>query len=84
MKVDLFTKVVLTLVAVLLFLNVVMDLFASKPALAVQEGAAGRYQISAWAAPLGAVGAHHSGYYVLDTVTGKVIDKFEDRHEISK
>jgi hypothetical protein len=41
----------------------------------------GRYQISAWASYAGAR-VHHSGYYVLDTVSGKVVDKGHEVHGI--
>ncbi|APG27177.1 hypothetical protein A7E78_04610 [Syntrophotalea acetylenivorans] len=41
----------------------------------------GRYQISAWASYAGAK-VHHSGYYILDTVTGKVVDSGHEIHGI--
>ena len=41
----------------------------------------GRYQISAWASYSGAR-VHHSGYYVIDTVTGKVVDRDHEIHSI--
>lgn len=49
---------------------------------ATSGGAVGRYQISAWASYSGAR-VHHSGYYVLDTVTGKVVDKGHEIHGIA-
>lgn len=83
MKTDLFTKVVLSAIAVLLCLNLLNGLFASRPATADQTGnTVNRYQISAWASSIGTYG-HHSGYYVLDTTTGKVVDKHEDIHTIT-
>ncbi len=84
MKVDLFTKTVLSLIAVLLFLNLTSGLFVSKPAGAQEEKAAiGRYQISSWAASVGTYG-HHSGYFIVDTTTGKVVDSHEEAHDITK
>lgn len=47
-----------------------------------QQGEIGRYQISAWASYSGAR-VHHSGYYVLDTVTGKVVDQGHEIHGIT-
>jgi hypothetical protein len=41
----------------------------------------GRYQISAWASYAGAR-VHHSGYFVLDTVSGKVVDSGHEVHGI--
>jgi hypothetical protein len=46
-----------------------------------EQGQIGRYQISAWASYAGAK-VHHSGYYVLDTVTGKVVDRGHEIHGI--
>jgi len=67
--------------AILLFLNLAHSFLGSKPALAVSGSEEiGRYQISAWAAQAGAT-VYHSGYYVLDTATGKV---FDSRMEVHK
>jgi len=83
MKSDLFTKVVLAAIAVLLFLNLFPGLFSTRPATAEpQADRVNRYQISAWASPIGTFG-HHSGYYVIDTVTGKLTDKHEEVHTIT-
>jgi len=41
----------------------------------------GRYQISAWASYAGER-VHHSGYYIVDTVTGKVVDRGHEVHGI--
>lgn len=46
-----------------------------------EQGQIGRYQISAWASYAGAK-VHHSGYYVLDTITGKVVDSGHEIHGI--
>jgi hypothetical protein len=80
MNIDRTTKVILTIIAVLLFLNLAQNLFISKPVFAVPENIpAGRYQITSWAAHGGGY-IIHDGYYVLDTTTGKVIDRHEKIH----
>jgi hypothetical protein len=80
MKVDRFTKVILCIIAALLFLNFAQSLLASKPVSAASENdVMGRYQISAWAAYGGAL-VQHNGYYVVDTLTGKIVDKYAEVH----
>jgi hypothetical protein len=80
MNIDRTTKVILSIVAVLLFLNFAQNLFSSKPVFAVtQTDPIGRYQISSWAAHGGGF-MIHDGYYVLDTTTGKVVDRHEKIH----
>lgn len=84
MKTDRFTKALLVIIAVLLFMNLVSSLMPARQATAQQEaGKVNRYQIAAWAAHSGGLG-HHAGYYVLDTTTGKVVDKHEEAHEATK
>ncbi len=41
----------------------------------------GRYQLSAWASYSGSR-VHHCGYYVLDTVTGRIVDRGHEIHGI--
>jgi membrane associated rhomboid family serine protease len=82
MKTDKFNKVMLCLIAVLLFLNLVSGLFSLRPATAEQAGPVNRFQISAWASTAGLYGGHHSGYYVLDTMTGKVVGEKEESHPV--
>ncbi|MDA8077552.1 MAG: hypothetical protein M0Z79_01310 [Nitrospiraceae bacterium] len=83
MKTELFTKTMLVIIAVLLFLNLVSGLLPVRKAIAQQDaGPVNRYQISAWAASIGTYG-HHAGYFVVDTVTGKVVDKKEEVHTIT-
>ena len=73
MKTDRITKVFLGLVSILLLLNLLNSFLSSKVALAVSgDEEKGRYQISAWAAQSEG-SLVHSGYYVLDTATGKVV-----------
>lgn len=49
-----------------------------------QPGAeVGRYQISSWASYSGER-VHHSGYYIIDTTTGKVVDRGHEIHGIQK
>jgi hypothetical protein len=48
---------------------------------AVPDGGVGRYQISSWASYTGER-VHHSGYYIIDTTTGKVVDRGHEIHGI--
>ena len=80
MKTDRFNKVMLCVIAGLLFLNLLSGLFSLRSATAAPNGTVNRFQISAWAATAGLYGIHHSGYYVVDTMTGKVVSEKEDIH----
>ena len=83
MKADRFTKLLLALIVALLFVSLVVGLFPLHPAVAQKSGdGIGRYQISAWAAQTGKYGYHHSGYFIVDTVTGKVVDRHAEVHGI--
>lgn len=83
MKTDPFTKVLLSMIAALLFLNLLSGMLSSRPATAEQaNNGINRYQLSAWASSIGTYG-HHSGYYVIDSTTGKIVDKHEDVHTIT-
>jgi len=82
MKTDQFNRVMLCIIAVLLFLNLLSGLFSLRPAIADQAGPVNRFQISAWASSIGTYG-HHSGYYVVDTVNGEVVSKKEEVHSIA-
>jgi hypothetical protein len=74
MKDDRLTKVLLCIIALLLFLNLAHSLFTSRPAMAVSgNGEIGRYQIGVWATQGTGAIASHTGYYILDTATGKVL-----------
>jgi hypothetical protein len=80
MKTDRYTRIILSLVAVLLLLNLMSSMLTSGSVQAQEnQNEVGRYEIAAWAATSGPLG-HHSGYYVLDTMTGKVIDKHFEVH----
>lgn len=46
-----------------------------------EQSAIGRYQIAAWGSYSGER-VHHSGYYVLDTVTGRIVDQGHSVHGI--
>jgi hypothetical protein len=73
MKTDRITKILLGIVSILLLLNLLNIALSSKPAMAVSGGEEkGRYQISAWGTESTSA-AVHSGYYILDTATGKVV-----------
>jgi len=80
MKTDLYNKLFLIIIALLLLMNFLQGIFSTNNAIA-QNGneKAGRYQISAWAAQI-ATGYHHSGYYVLDTASGKVVESKAEAH----
>ena len=84
MKKDLLHKLLLSIVALMLLLNLTHGIFSSGTAEAVNENdEKGRYQISAWSSQSGPR-AHHSGYYIIDTSTGKVIDSKSEVHDIKK
>jgi hypothetical protein len=56
------------------------SLLASKPASAAPENdVTGGYQISAWAA-YGGAQVQHKRYYVVDSLTGKIVDKHAEAH----
>ena len=80
MKIDLWTKVALWVIAVMLVLNFAHSVFIARTAQAISNAEeVGRYQIASWAASTGGI-THHSGYYILDTVTGKVVDRLAEVH----
>lgn len=80
MRNDLLIKMLLGIIAVFLFILIVQGLTGTAPAVAENGGKdIGRYQISAWAAQAGSL-THHAGYYIVDTVTGKVVDSKSEIH----
>jgi len=80
MKADGMTKLLLGIIAVLLALNLVGSLFSLKPASAQgEERGRLRYMIAAWGVQAQNADPR-SGYYVLDTVTGKVVAKKMEVH----
>ena len=81
MKNDIFKKLMLSVIALLLLFNFLQGGFLTQTAEAERDGETGRYQISAWASPAGAR-SHHSGYYIVDTVTGKVVDSKSEVHSL--
>lgn len=78
MKIDLFTKVLLVVIAVLLAGILLQNVEDTNRAYA-DKGEVGKYQVSAWAAQAGAR-THHNGYYVIDTTTGKIVDSGAEIH----
>jgi hypothetical protein len=79
-RIDQATKILLVIIAVLLFINLVNNLFSSKPAVAGPETEnKGRYQISAWGAQA-QNSDPRSGYYVIDTATGMVLTSKTEIH----
>lgn len=86
MKIDRWSKVALWIIAVMLVLNFAHRVLMARPAQAIGTAdQVGRYQISSWSAYTGGI-TFHSGYYILDTVTGKVVEAHMDAHrrEINK
>jgi hypothetical protein len=78
MKKNLFTACGLWAIAILLFMNFLTAFFQPGNVFAQKEDAIGRYQISAWASPSkGSI--QFSGYYVIDTTTGKMVAKHSER-----
>jgi hypothetical protein len=84
MKVDRMTKVLLGLVIALLLINLMSSLFPSRPALATPgDEQKVRYMIAAWGVqPQGT--DPRSGYYVLDTFTGRVVTSKMEVHPIKE
>ena len=82
MKVDLFTKVILIVIALLLTGILIQNVDVTKTAYA-DKGEVGKYQVSAWAAQAGAR-THHNGYYIIDTTTGKIMDSGAEIHSEEK
>jgi len=78
MKIDRWTTIALWIIALMLILNFAQGLVTTRSAEAVGE-TPGRYQITSWAAHGGGFLAHQ-GYYILDTVTGKVVDQHSEPH----
>lgn len=77
---DTCTKILLMIVALLLLVNVSQSLWPTTPAVASDaQNEIGRYQLSSWASRSGPIG-HHSGYYILDTATGRVVDSKAEVH----
>jgi hypothetical protein len=84
MKGDVLAKTLLIIISILLVLVLIQN-GSDTPSATAQESktTVGRYQISAWAAQAGAR-THHAGYYVLDTVTGKIVDSGAEVHTSEK
>ena len=81
MKKNLLATIGLWAIAVLFLLNLFVTLFEPKTASAQKDiSPIGRYQISSWALSTGGT-THYTGYYVLDTTTGKMIDKYKEVHK---
>jgi hypothetical protein len=80
MKGEYLNKLLLGIIALLLLMNFMQGLFSANTASAQNDSEQiGRYQVSAWAAQSGRIG-HHSGYYVIDTITGKLVDSKAETH----
>ena len=83
MKKNVWMKITVTILTVLAITVAGIWLLGSRTTAEAEPeaGQVGRYQIAAWGAHSGAR-VHASGYFVLDTVTGKVVDKGHDIHGI--
>ncbi|MBN2107560.1 MAG: hypothetical protein JW832_09035 [Deltaproteobacteria bacterium] len=81
MKSTVVTTFGLWAIAVLLFFNLFVFLLEANTASA-QKGASaiGRYQVSSWALSTGGT-SHYTGYYVIDTTTGRITDKATEVHK---
>lgn len=75
----------LLLLVVIAVLSFLAGSFSGPQRVAAQadDAQVGRYQISAWSAYSGAY-IHHSGYYVLDTTTGRVVDRGHEVRSIDE
>ncbi len=81
MQKNLLTTVGLWFFGILFLLNLAVTVFEPHTASAQKDiSTAGRYQITAWALPTGGM-SHYTGYYVLDTATGKIVDRFTELHK---
>jgi hypothetical protein len=80
MKIDRWSKAALWVIALMLVLIFAHRVLIARPAQAVGTAdQVGRYQISSWSAYTGGI-TFHSGYYIVDTVTGQVVAKQMDAH----
>lgn len=79
MTIDRLTKVILLVLSVFVLLS--LGNFFRSAGAEPEQKSIGRYQVSAWGAYSGER-VHHSGYYVLDTVTGKIVDRGHEVHSI--
>jgi len=80
MKIDQWSKVALWIIAVMFVLNFAHRVLIARPAQAIGTAdQIGRYQITSWATHTGGI-SYHSGYYILDTVTGKVTNRLAELH----
>ncbi len=77
------TKGILFFLSALAVLGLMASIFPLRYATAERgQSEIGRYQLSSWASYSGAK-VHHSGYYVIDTLSGKIVDKGHEIHGIS-
>ena len=83
MKKNLLAIIGLWAIVILLLLNLFGALFEPKTASAQKDSSLsliGRYQISSWALSTGGT-SHYTGYYVIDTTTGKLLNKSSEVHK---
>ena len=78
MKRNVLTTCGVLAITILLMLNLATTIFQPDTVFAENKNAIGRYQVSAWASPSkGAI--QFAGYYVIDTTTGKIVEKHSER-----
>lgn len=81
MQKKLLATVALWTIGILFLLNLIVSVLDPQTASAQKDTSpVGRYQITSWALSTGGM-PHYTGYYVLDTATGKIIDKFTELHK---
>jgi len=81
MQKKLLATVGLWILGILFLLNLAVTVLEPQTAYAKKDtDPVGRYQITSWALSTGGM-SHYTGYYVLDTATGKIIDKFSELHK---
>jgi len=75
MKTQRILLVTVWVAAALLAADILLHMFSADPvAAAKEEPAVGRYQISSWATQTGSY-TGYSGYYIVDTTTGKIVEE---------
>lgn len=83
MKTDGLTRALMGIIVVLLLMNLLNNIISSKSALATTESEQkGRYQIAAWGGQTQNA-EPRSGYYVLDTATGRVVASKTETHRLT-
>jgi hypothetical protein len=83
MKKNLLSTIALWAIVILFLVNLLVTVLDPKTASAQKDSSLsliGRYQISSWALSTGGT-SHYTGYYVIDTTTGKLLNKASEVHK---